>query len=67
MNEYSTKNKLKGFVWSHIGWMLSIGNNKKLIERSTLKRLGKNKIVVWQFKNYWKIAILVNTVIPFCI
>ncbi len=67
MNEYSTKNKLKGFVWSHIGWMLSVGNNKKLIERSTLKRLGKNKIVVWQFKNYWKIAILVNTVIPFCI
>ncbi|NRB11221.1 MAG: fatty acid desaturase [Rickettsiaceae bacterium] len=62
-----SKGKLKGFFWSHIGWMLVSKGAKKHIERGTLKRLGKNKIVMWQFKNYWKIAILVNTLIPFCI
>jgi len=66
-NEYSTKGKLKGFFWSHMGWMLDGREPRKQIERSALKRLGKNKIVMWQFKNYWNIAILVNTLVPFCI
>lgn len=66
-NEYSTKGKLKGFFWSHMGWMLDGKAPRKQIERSALKRLGKNKIVMWQFKNYWRIAILVNTLIPFSI
>ena len=66
-NEYSTKGKLKGFFWSHMGWMLDGERTKKRIEKSALKRLGKNKIVMWQFRNYWKIAVLVNTLLPFCI
>jgi stearoyl-CoA desaturase (delta-9 desaturase) len=47
--------------------MLDGGAPRKQIERSALKRLGKNKIIMWQFKNYWSIAIIMNTLVPFCI
>ena len=63
----SIKNRLKGFFWSHIGWMIFGESSQKHIATGTLKRLGKNKIIMWQFKHYWKIATLVNTVLPFCI
>ena len=63
----SMKAKLKGFFWSHIGWMLFGESSQKHISTSTLKRLGRNKIVVWQFRYYWQIATLVNTLLPFSI
>lgn len=58
------KSKILGFYWSHIGWMLVGEMSYKNIERSTMKRLGKNKIVMWQFKNYWKIALFMNFITP---
>lgn len=61
------KSKLKGFLWSHMGWML-VGNYLgKRINKITLNRLGKNKLLVWQFKYYWQVATLMNTVVPVCI
>ncbi len=54
------KNKLVGFLWSHMGWMIFPTNKTKKIERVALVKLGRNKIVMWQFRNYWKIAILMN-------
>ncbi|MFQ3307451.1 MAG: stearoyl-CoA desaturase (delta-9 desaturase) [Candidatus Midichloriaceae bacterium] len=58
------KNKVIGFLWSHMGWMIFSDTKKKKIDRMTLVKLGKNKIVMWQFNHYWKIAIFVNTVVP---
>ena len=66
-NKYVMKGRLKGFFWSHIGWMLVGESSQKHIATSTLKRLGKNKIIMWQFKHYWQIATFVNTLLPFCI
>ena len=64
---FKYKNKFIGFMWSHIGWMILSNNKQKKINKIALARLGRNKIVIWQFKNYWKIAILMNTMIPIII
>lgn len=57
------KNRFLGFLWSHIGWMMLGG--KKEITKNTMARLGKNKLLVWQFKNYWQLAVFMNTIVPF--
>ncbi|WP_341764164.1 acyl-CoA desaturase [Candidatus Tisiphia endosymbiont of Beris chalybata] len=59
-------NKILGFLWSHIGWMI-IGGSYKSIDRITMVKLGKNKILKWQLKYYWEIAILMNSVVPITI
>jgi stearoyl-CoA desaturase (delta-9 desaturase) len=56
------KNKFLGFIWSHIGWMMI--DSKKEISKNTMARLGKNKMLVWQFKNYWQVAVFMNTIVP---
>lgn len=61
------KNKLVGFLWSHMGWMIFNAHQKKEIDRRAIVKLGRNKVVLWQFKNYWKIAIFMNTVVPLII
>jgi len=61
------KNKFLGFIWSHIGWMIFSDQRQKKIDKIALIKLGRNKIVLWQFKNYWKIAIFMNTILPFFI
>ena len=58
------KNKLKGFFWSHMGWMLFEDISNKHINKGTLKRLGRNKILMFQLKHYWKIAVFMNLVLP---
>ena len=58
------KNKFIGFLWSHIGWMIFSDIKHKKIDKMALAKLGRNKIVLWQFKNYWKIAIIMNTLVP---
>ena len=58
------KNRLVGFMWSHMGWMLQMDSGKKL-SRIAIARLGRNSVVMWQFRNYWKIAITMNTLVPF--
>ena len=59
------KNKFIGFMWSHMGWMLTQESGSKKIAKIALVKLGRNKIVMWQLKHYWKIAISMNTVFPF--
>lgn len=58
------KNKFVGFLWSHMGWMIFSDTAHKKIDRLALVKLGKNKVVLWQFKHYWKIAIAMNTIVP---
>jgi stearoyl-CoA desaturase (delta-9 desaturase) len=57
-------NKIKGFFWSHIGWMLVGDITAKNIDPSTMATLGKSKMLKWQLKNYALIATLMNTVAP---
>jgi stearoyl-CoA desaturase (delta-9 desaturase) len=57
------ENKILGFLWSHLGWML-IGKNYKQIDRVTMVKLGRSNILKWQLKYYWQIALFMNTVIP---
>lgn len=58
------KNRLRGFFWSHMGWMISDGGSYKSITRVTMAKLGKNKILRWQLKYYWTLAIIMNTIVP---
>lgn len=60
-------NVFKGLFWSHIGWMLVGESSYKHLDRATLKRLGSNKILLWQLKYYWQLATAMNTVVPFLI
>lgn len=58
------KNKLKGFLWAHIGWMLVGEMTIKNIDKGTAATLGRNKILVFQLKYYWQLATLMNTAVP---
>jgi stearoyl-CoA desaturase (delta-9 desaturase) len=58
-------NKIKGFLWSHIGWMLFSKFSYKAIDTVTLKKLGGNKILIWQMRNYWKLVFFMHIVPPF--
>ncbi|WP_375319252.1 fatty acid desaturase [Candidatus Tisiphia endosymbiont of Oplodontha viridula] len=57
------ENRILGFLWSHIGWMIIDGSYKS-IDRVTMVKLGKNKLLRWQLKHYWRISIFMNTVPP---
>ncbi|AEI88712.1 MAG: Fatty-acid desaturase [Candidatus Midichloria mitochondrii] len=61
------KNKLKGFLWSHIGWMLFEDISKKHIDKGTMRRLGRSRILVFQLRHYWKLALGMNLVVPFIV
>ncbi|MFK8039999.1 MAG: acyl-CoA desaturase [Rickettsiaceae bacterium] len=61
------KNRFKGFLWSHIGWMLVGEGSYKFIDRVTMVKLGRNKILKWQLKHYWKIVLFTNLVLPMII
>lgn len=58
------KSRFLGFWWSHMGWMLIGEGSYKSINRVTMVKLGRNKVLRWQLKYYWHIAILMNTAIP---
>jgi stearoyl-CoA desaturase (delta-9 desaturase) len=58
------KNRFLGFLWSHMGWMIFSESSHKKIDRTTMHKLGKNKLLVWQLQNYWSLAVLMNTVVP---
>jgi stearoyl-CoA desaturase (delta-9 desaturase) len=58
------KNRAQGFFWSHMGWMLVGEGSYKSINRVTMVKLGRNKILRWQLKHYWMLAIAMNTVVP---
>ncbi len=58
------KSRLMGFLWSHIGWMLVGEGSYKSIDKLTMVKLGRNKVLRWQLQYYWQIAIAMNTVVP---
>lgn len=58
------KSKIKGFLWSHMGWMLMGEGSYKSIDRVTMVKLGRNKLLRWQLKHYWILATSMNTVVP---
>ncbi|WP_375359198.1 fatty acid desaturase [Candidatus Tisiphia endosymbiont of Neophilaenus lineatus] len=57
------ENRILGFLWSHIGWMIIDGSYKS-IDRITMVKLGRNKLLRWQLKCYWQIAAFMNIVFP---
>lgn len=57
-------NRFLGFLWSHIGWMLVGEGSYKSIDRLTMVKLGKNKLLRWQLKYYWQLAVFMNTIVP---
>ncbi|KAF8818483.1 acyl-CoA desaturase [Rickettsia endosymbiont of Cardiosporidium cionae] len=60
-------NRFLGFLWAHIGWMLVGIGSYKLINRVTIKKLGKNKLLRFQLKYYWQIALFMNLFLPMII
>lgn len=58
------KGKIKGFLWSHVGWMIVGESTYKNIDKITLKKLGRNKAVMWQYRNYWVLTLTLNVVLP---
>ncbi len=58
------KNRVIGFLWSHLGWMLVGEGSYKSIDRVTMVKLGKNKLLKWQLKYYWQLAVLMNVIAP---
>lgn len=58
------KSMIKSFWWSHMGWMLEGEGSYKSIDKITMVKLGRNKLLRWQLKHYWMIALLMNTVVP---
>jgi stearoyl-CoA desaturase (delta-9 desaturase) len=58
------KNRLMGFWWSHMGWMLVGEGSYKSIDKITMVKLGRNKMLRWQLKYYWQIATIMNTLLP---
>ena len=57
------KSRIIGFFWAHMGWMLYSPSFKQ-IDKVTLVKLGRNKILRWQLKYYWLIATFMNLVLP---
>ena len=58
------KSKLKGFLWAHMGWMLYSEGPVANINKVTMVKLGRNKILRWQMKHYWAIATFMNAILP---
>ncbi len=56
---------LKGFFWSHIGWMLV--KSPLDIDKFAIKKFSRNQLVMLQFKYYWQVVLFSNSVIPFAI
>lgn len=53
----------KGFVYSHIGWMV-LKQNPKRIGRTDISDLNEDPVIVWQHKNYLKCAIVMGFLFP---
>lgn len=61
------ENRVLGFIWSHIGWMLVGQGSYKSIDRITWVKLGKNNLLKWQLRYYWQIAAFMNIAVPLII
>ncbi|GGA88785.1 acyl-CoA desaturase [Neiella marina] len=54
----------KGFWYSHIGWMLREYQPMRYHDYSNCRDLQKDKIVMWQHRNYWLLTWSLNLGIP---
>ncbi len=54
--------KLKGFIWSHIGWMCVGDITAHNIDKATMNTIGKSKMLQWQSRNYTWFATFMNIV-----
>ena len=63
-NSLKYKSRIMSFWWSHMGWMLIGEGSYKSIDKITMVKLGKNKLLRWQLKYYWQLAVLMNTAVP---
>jgi len=63
-NSLKYKSRIKSFWWAHMGWMLVGEGSYKSINRVTLVKLGRNKLLKWQIKYYWYIAAFMNVAVP---
>lgn len=53
----------KGLLYSHIGWMV-MKQNPKRIGRTDISDLNENAVVVWQHRNYVKVALVMGLIFP---
>jgi stearoyl-CoA desaturase (delta-9 desaturase) len=58
------ESKLKGFFWSHIGWMLVGDIAAENVDKGTMSTLGRSKMLRWQLNNYGAVATFMNVVPP---
>ncbi|WP_111980081.1 acyl-CoA desaturase [Algibacillus agarilyticus] len=63
-NDHDPYSAKKGFWFSHIGWMLREHQGSKYKNYDNCKDLQKDKIVMWQHKNYLWLTLLCNFGIP---
>ena len=61
VDPYSAK---KGFWYSHIGWMLREYQSHRYTDYDNARDLQKDKIVMWQHKNYLLLTVLMNFGVP---
>ncbi|KAJ3075273.1 hypothetical protein HDU98_008750 [Podochytrium sp. JEL0797] len=54
-------NAKRGFLWSHLGWMIITEEKKAKVDVSDL---NKDPWIVWQHKNYLPAAIFMSFVVP---
>ena len=55
-------NARRGFLWSHIGWILVEGPRHEQLDN--VQDLWADPICRWQHEHYWKIGLSVNLGIP---
>lgn len=61
VDPYSAK---RGFWYSHIGWMLREYQAHRYTNYENVRDMQKDKIVMWQHKNYLLLAFLMNVGVP---
>ena len=61
VDPYSAK---RGFWFSHIGWMIRDYQPERYDNYENVRDLQKDKIVMWQHKNYLLLTILMNFGVP---
>ena len=61
------KSKILGFLWSHILWMLVKNNSHHQLDKIAMRKFIKNKMLVWQYRNYLVLVLSTITFIPISI
>ncbi|EJD00826.1 delta 9-fatty acid desaturase protein [Fomitiporia mediterranea MF3/22] len=62
LDPYSAR---KGLLWSHIGWMLI--KPRITPGKADVRDLSQNKVIMWQRKHYFLIALVTGVLIPWFI